>query len=447
MSSITSDILDRYASILDTRAVIVERDATHAAVDAFQEHLPRGLWIVAVDDNTWEVAGQALGAEFDARDLSWQRWDVPLHDGEEHPMCDDDRVEAFQSALADAGASAGIAVGSGTINDIVKMATYRVGIPAGCIGTAPSMNGFTSAISAILSDGVKTTQPCHAPVVVAADIDVMAESPQRMVQSGLGDLISKPVSNSDWGMSHILNGTPHSAEAMEIIEAGAAMLEGVAPKLPEKDRDAVAGLTESLMLSGFAMAVAGSSSPASGGEHLISHFIDMTAHAYDLTYDFHGCQVGVGTLTSAHFYERFLAMSPEDVDIEAAVARHLPWDEYDAMLRDRFDVLYDAVVKHAEPGYPSADELRSRLQKVVDEWDDIRSAVRATLRTRQQIEDELASCGAPIRFSQLGVERDRAWRAIVHSKDIRNRYTILHLAWELGTLEEWADEALEILWE
>jgi glycerol-1-phosphate dehydrogenase [NAD(P)+] len=234
---------------------------------------------------------------------------------------------------------------------------------------------------------------------------------------------------------------------MKIIEAGAAMLDGVAPKLPGKDRDAVSGLTESLMLSGFAMAVAGSSSPASGGEHLISHFIDMTAHSYDLPYDFHGCQVGVGTLTTAHFYERFLEMSPDDVDIDAAVLRLTPWDDYDAMLRERFDVLYDAVVKHARPGYPTPEELRSRLESLVDQWDEIRTAVKATLRTRQQIEDELAACDAPIRFAHLGIERERARRAIVHSKDIRNRYTILHLAWELGTLNEWADEALDILWE
>ena len=64
------------------------------------------------------------------------------------------------------------------------------------------------------------------------------------------------------------------------------------------------------MLSGLAMSVAGSSSPASGGEHLISHFIDMTAHAYDLPYDFHGCQVGVGTLTTAFIYEKLKALDP-----------------------------------------------------------------------------------------------------------------------------------------
>ncbi len=447
MSDITNNILQRYAAILDTRSVIVEKNAISPTVDAFEEHLPAGLWLVAVDENTWRVAGEALVAEMNARGLDVQRWDAPLHDGEEHPMCDDDRCEAFQVAIDETGAAAGIAVGSGTLNDIVKMATYRAGVPAACYATAPSMNGYTSAISAILSDGVKTTQPCHAPIVVSADIDVMAESPQRMVQSGLGDLISKPVSNSDWGMSHILNGTPHSAQAMEIIEAGAAMLDGVAPELPNKDRDAVAGLTESLMLSGFAMAVAGSSSPASGGEHLISHFIDMTAHAYDLPYDFHGCQVGVGTLTSAHFYEKFLAMKASDVDVDAAVARLQPWDEYDALLRDRFGVLYDAVVKHAQPGYPSPEDLRARLQLLIEKWDDIRTAVKATLRTRQQIEDELASCGAPIRFSHLGIDRDRALRSVIHSKDIRNRYTILHLAWELGTLEQWGEEALDILWE
>ena len=120
-------------------------------------------------------------------------------------------------------------MGAGTINDIVKFATFQQGLPAACVGTAPSMNGYTSKIAAILSDGVKTTNPCHAPLVVIADLEVMARGPARMIASGLGDLISKPVSNSDWQLSAHLNGTPHSAEAMAVIERGAELLEDVAP--------------------------------------------------------------------------------------------------------------------------------------------------------------------------------------------------------------------------
>ena len=442
MYPIITDLLQRHCEHLDTRAILIDHDALTKGIGLLTEHLPDGTWLVAADSNTWEAAGAQFTAKLDNAGLSWERYMVEAPEDGSNPICTDTRIARFEAALERSGASAAIAVGSGTINDIVKLASAHQDVPMACVGTAPSMNGYTSGIAAVLSDGVKTTIPCTAPRVVIADVDVMAEAPYRMICSGLGDLMSKPVSNADWQVSAWLNDTYHSADAMEIIEAGAAMLEGVAPKLPERHRKATAGLTASLMLSGLAMSVAGSSSPASGGEHLISHYIDMTAIAFDKPHDFHGCQVGVGTVTTALIYEKLQALSPDDIDIEARVDALPKWEDYEALLRERFGPLFEAVVKHAEPAFPTPDRLRQRLTRLCDEWERLETEVARTLRTGQSLEDELKSAQCPIRFSELGVDAERARRAITHSKDIRNRYTILHLAWELGHLPTWADEVL-----
>lgn len=444
---IIDDILQRHADVLDTRAIVIAKSALAGAAAVLADTLEPGLWLVCIDENTERVAGGEVMAGLDAAGQRYLRCEIPTLDGEKVPMCDDERVAWFEKLLREHGASAGVAIGSGTINDVVKLACSRHGLPMACIATAPSMNGFTSGIAAVLSEGVKTTQACAAPRAVIADLDVMAEAPARMIQSGLGDLLSKPVSNSDWALSARLIGSHHSKEAMSIIEAGSRMLDGVADRLPSRDRDAVAGLCGSLMLSGLAMSVAGSSSPASGGEHLISHYIDMTAHAFDLPYDFHGCQVGVGTLTTAHIYERFRALDPTTVDVDARVAAHRPWRDYRPILEERFGPLFDSVVKHAEPAYPDAATLRARLQQMVDEWDDMMAEIGVGLRTRASLEAELGAANCPTRYRDLDVDRARAREAIVWSKDIRNRYTILHAAWELGKLDEWADEALELLYE
>jgi glycerol-1-phosphate dehydrogenase [NAD(P)+] len=446
MSDITNKLLAEYHDLLDTRACLVAREAIADCYPLLEEHLDEGLWLVAFDQNTWEAAGDKLAAMLEAADQPWERFEVPQPD-EGDPICNDELVDAFQEKLSQTGAAAGLALGSGTINDLVKLASHRLGRPMAVLGTAPSMNGYTSGIAAVLSEGVKTTTACTAPRVVVADLDVMAEAPYRMIASGLGDLMSKPVSNSDWRLSARLNGTYHSAEAMEIIETGARLLDGVAARLPERDREATRGLVESLMLSGIAMSVAGSSSPASGGEHLISHFIDMTAYAFGKPHDLHGCQVGVGTLTSALLYEKLCALDPADIDVDARVDALADWEDYEPLVRERFGPLFEAVVEHAKPGYPTPDELRARLTQLVDEWDVVLDEVRATLRTRRSLEDELRAANCPVRFAELNVDKDRARRAITHSKDIRNRYTILHLAWELGTLDQWADEALEMLYE
>lgn len=441
------DLLTRYAEHLDTRAILIAKDAITRSPALLSEHLPKGTWLVAGDANTWAAAGDAFTAALERAGIDFTRYDVPDHHEHPHPVCDAASIAALQDFIAAGDYVAGVAIGAGTINDIVKFATHTAGIPAACIATAPSMNGFTSKIAAILSDGVKTTNGCHAPIVVVADIDVMNASPSRMIASGLGDLISKPVSNADWRLSAELNGTFHSDEAMEVIELGAAMLDGVAPRLQHSDDDAMAGLLGSLMISGLAMSIAGSSSPASGGEHLISHYIDMTAHAFDQSYDFHGCQVGVGTLTTALFYEKLAALDPSTIDVDARVDALATWDDHDALLATRFKKLHGAVVKHARPAYPSPDVLRARLSKLVENWDDVMTKVKRTLRTCAEIEEELRSADAPVRYAELDIARDRSRDAITWSKDIRNRYTILHLAWELGLLEEWADEALERLYE
>lgn len=439
-------ILSRFQDRLATRAIIIAPGAASTSAPTLAQHLPAGPWLIAADDNTWAAAGAALTADLDARGLPWVRYAVPTPEGERWPGCDDTSIGAFQAAMEAGGYSAGVAVGAGTINDIVKQACHNLARPMACVATSPSMNGYTSAIAAVLSQGVKTTIPSTPPRVVIADTQVLADSPYRMIASGLGDLLSKPVSNADWTVSARLIGSPHSAEAMEVIELGSSMLDGVARRLPARDLDAVAGLTGSLMLSGLAMSIAGSSSPASGGEHLISHYIDMTAHTFDLPYDFHGCQVGVGTLTAAHLYERLRTYGPDAIDVDARVAALLPWDEYAAILTGRFGPLAPAVLEHARRGYPTPDALRARLITLKQTWPALFEEASRTLRTRASIEAELLDAEAPVRFAQLDVTRSRAREAIVWSKDIRARYTILHVCWEIGMLDTWADEALELLY-
>jgi len=435
--------LDCHADLLDTRAVLTERGAVENCYSLLEETLDSGPWLVASDDRTREVAGARLTDLFDRVDQPWEPFRIDEHARHAPPICTDRLVDACTEAMREDDCAAGVAVGSGTINDTVKMAADRLDLPMAVVGTAPSMNGYTSGVAAILSDGVKTSNSCTAPRAVVADLDVLAEAPARMIASGLGDLLSKPVSNADWAISAHLNDTPHSADAVEIIEAGAEALEGVADRLPDRRREAIRGLVESLLLSGIAMSVAGSSSPASGGEHLISHYIDMTAHAFGEPHDFHGCQVGVGTLVSAFLYERLRQFDPSAVDIERRVAALPSWSDYDQLLRERFDSLYAPVLNFAEPGYPSGETLRERLRQLVADWDEIREVAGENLRSHESIERDLAAAGGPTRFEQLGIGRDRALRSVLHSKDIRNRYTILHLCWELGVLEEWGRDAVD----
>lgn len=424
-----------------TKQIVVEKGVGDNIATLSQPFLgDSGKIALIVDDNTLRAAGTAVQESFRraGRDV------VTLHlepkTGDEIIVCDDDTLVDVTAALSDAKVVGTVSIGSGTISDLGKMGSHRVRIPDVAVGTAPSNNGYTSAIAAILSDGLKTTQPCTPAVAVFADPEVMRNAPYRMIASGIGDLYSKPVSNADWRLSYRLNDSFFSPIVMEIVDAGNALLHGVAPRLPSRDFDAVANLTGSIMLSGLGMQAAGTSGPASGGEHLISHYLDMTEERDQEPHDLHGCQVAVGTVITSTLYDRLLRVSPGDIDIDACVAQLPSWPDYESLLRERFGTLAEAVVERARQGYPTAEVLRARLTRLTEGWDDIMPWVAETLRPPNDLAGELDSADCPTTFPQISVNRDRAVRAVQHCKDIRNRYTVLHLLWELNLLDEWAAE-------
>ncbi|MBM4080263.1 MAG: sn-glycerol-1-phosphate dehydrogenase, partial [Planctomycetes bacterium] len=192
----------------------------------------------------------------------------------------------------------------------------------------------------------------------------------------------------------------------------------------------------------YGMAVAGTSAPASGGEHLISHYLDMTHYAFGESNDLHGCQVGVGTHVAAAIYDRLMAFDMAKLDVDARVLRLLPWPQYEQDLRRRFRTLADSVIPEARDTYPTPERLRERLVGLKARWPELMGELRPCLRSAASIRDDLKAAGCPATFSEINVTSERARRAIVDAKDIRGRYTILHFCWDLGVLHEWADRVL-----
>ena len=425
-----------------TAVALVEIGLLQKIPAAIRPFVRPGPIAIVCDAVTRRIAADDLDSVLRTAGFETVLFELAPSPGEEIPNCDDATIARVESLLATASFGFAFAVGAGTMNDLVKMAAHRRDLPYGCFATAPSMNGYTSSIAAILSDGVKTTQPCTPPIAVFCDPVILAASPYRMIASGIGDLYSKPVSNADWRLAHRLLDQPHSSIVMEIVEAGSALLDGVAERLPARDLDAVARLSGALMLSGLAMQAAGTSGPASGGEHLISHYIDMTSVAFGESHDFHGCQVAVGTIVTSRLYEYLASQDPRTIDIGARVAALPSWEQKSAEIDRDFGPLAPAVREHARKIHPTPEALRARLDRLVANWDSILADVSTTLRPSAELEAELVSAHCPTRFPEIGVTRERARRAIVLSRDIRARFTILHLAADLGLLEPFADSEI-----
>jgi glycerol-1-phosphate dehydrogenase [NAD(P)+] len=181
------------------------------------------------------------------------------------------------------------------------------------------------------------------------------------------------------------------------------------------------------------MTLVGTSAPASGGEHLLSHTLDMMAEVRGGTHDLHGRQVGIGTLLSAVLYERVLA-------VDSPVLRDLP-----ARVDEKFWAMPSvvaAVAKQYEAKRPSRELVR---QKIADGplWDDLRTKLAGIVKSPAVIRDWLQRAGGAISIADIGCSRERIRDAILHMHEIRKRFSIVDLAWLVGILPDAVDDLID----
>jgi glycerol-1-phosphate dehydrogenase [NAD(P)+] len=344
-----------------------------------------------------------------------------------HPHADE--ATAALVGREAARADALVSVGSGTVTDLTKYAAARAGKPCVAFGTAPSMNGYTSPSAAITVDGLKKSLPAVAPAGVFLDLGVLAAAPARLIRAGLGDSLCRPTAQADWLLAHLLRGEPYREAPFALLLPEEPVLLAESDALVRGDRAAVGRLARTLVLSGFGMAICGGSYPASQGEHLISHYADMLGDP-GWRPTFHGEQVGVATLAMAALQEQILdgpapEIRPTGTD-EGALVRHFGpalgpacWRELD---RKRLD----------------AGAALALTRRLAEDWEKIRSRLRPVTRRAAELRGALARAGAPVAPEALGWPRAFFRDAVLHAREIRNRWTFLDLAADAGRLEPFA---------
>jgi glycerol-1-phosphate dehydrogenase [NAD(P)+] len=325
-----------------------------------------------------------------------------------------------------AGAASFIAVGSGTINDLCKFVSARRGRRYAVFATAPSMNGYTSVNASITVQGHKSTLPAQAADGVFYDLEVLAAAPPRMIRAGLGDSLSRPTAQADWLLSHLLMDTEYRELPFELLQEDEPELFENSCGLIHSDLRAIENLVRVLTLSGFGMTLCGGSQPASQGEHLISHYIEMFAPR-DWPFSLHGEQIAVTSLTMAGIQQAVLdtpspRIGPCGLNAESFKRRYGSvlgascWGEFANKRQDRL----------------SAERLNQRLR---DDWDSIREQIDGVMMKPARMKEILRQIDAPTRPEDLGWSTDFYRKAVREAREIRNRYTFLDLAADGGLFE------------
>jgi len=366
------------------------------------------------------VTHEVLGARVEKALASLARIDRIILPRDPH--ADKPTVDTVRARSVDADAL--IAVGSGTINDLAKFAAARDGKPYAVFATAPSMNGYTSANAAITVDGHKKTLPATLARGVFIDLAVLAAAPPRMIRAGLGDSLCRATAQVDWLLSHHLLGTEYRAAPFALLEHDEPALLDAPEALLGGDLEAIRALARTLVLSGIGMTLCGGSYPASQGEHLISHYLDMRAG--DTTRSLHGEQVAVATLTMARLQEAML-------DAPAPVLRETRIDE--RALQDHFgDDVGAACWRDFAPKLLDAAQAATLTERVATQWETLRQTALAVRIPAERLASVMRRAGGPVRAADIGVDAVTWDGAVRHARFLRDRFTFLDLADDAGVL-------------
>ncbi len=387
------------------------------------------------DPNTWQAAGQRVDA-------------LLTKEGFEHTVCrlrdsfpEPDEKTLGQAAMHfDKDCDIIVAVGSGVINDTCKMLSMISGRRSIIVGTAPSMDGFSSNSSSMMVDGVKTTiyDPC--PVAILLDTDVLCKAPMRMLQAGLGDILAKYVALCDWKLAHLINGDYYCENIASLMRRALGTIRSLAPRLPQRDPETVARVGEGLVMSAITMSFAGSSRPASGLEHYFSHMWEMFDVEKGIRADLHGIQVGVGTLLSLKIYEWLRQIKPDRARAEKMMREFDP-DKWEADVRRRFGSTADNIIAIEQKTRKNDPERHARhLDIICSHWDDILGFMDQELPPFTEVYDLMKSLNMPMTPQEIGFTPEDTREAFMGARDIRDKYLCCSMIWEMGLLDEIGDK-------
>ncbi|MBV9278778.1 MAG: sn-glycerol-1-phosphate dehydrogenase [Chloroflexi bacterium] len=423
----------------DTRRVVIGAGALGSVEAAFVACFGRQPAVVVADETTFAVAGEAVLACLSPAGCQIEEPivfpDTPLL------YADFENVRRLEGALGRRSAVP-VAVGSGTINDLTKLASHRVGRPYMCVATAASVDGYAAFGASITRDGFKQTMACPAPRAVLADLEVLAHAPPAMNAAGYGDLLGKVTAGADWMLADALAAEPIDPRAWPLVQHSLRAWTAHPDRLPAGDHQAIGHLFEGLTMAGLAMQISQSSRPASGSEHQLSHLWEMQALGHGEPPIPHGFKVGIGTIAVAALYERVLARDLSDLDVDALCRAWPSRLEVERAVRRAHDIpqLAENAVAESLAKYVGADQLRRRLLVVRERWPAIRERLGAQLMTADHLRELLRAAGCPTHPDEIGVSLTRLRESYTLARTIRSRYTVLDLVDETGILSPCVDE-------
>ena len=410
----------------NVKDIIIGRNVLNHIPEQIRKHGGRKPFLLA-DKNTYQAAGSKVESILKENGIPFSSYIFPQDNLEP------DEYAVGQAALNfDISCDIIIGIGSGTINDIGKILAVITNREYIIVGTAPSMDGYASSTSSMVSAGIKVSLPSACAAAIIADLDVISQAPVKLLQAGLGDMLAKYISICEWRISHLINGEYFCEQIASLIRQSLKRCIQSAKGLTTRDPAAIESILEGLILSGIAMSFAGISRPASGIEHYFSHVWDMRALEFGTNNDLHGIQVGVGTVLALKIYEQIYSIQPNKGKALKYVEQFC-LKEYNSFLKQFLGTSADnLIILEQKEGKYDKDKHSHRLERILEHWDEILEIIRQELPNQMEVVKLLDEVGAPTEPSALGFSTEVVMQTFNASKDIRDKYSVSRLLWDMG---------------
>jgi glycerol-1-phosphate dehydrogenase [NAD(P)+] len=386
----------------------------------------RSLMLVA-DQNTYRALGERVEAEL--RAAGAEVISVVLSGKE---IVADEYYIMQVLKRADKSLRTYIAVGSGTLTDITRFASHRQRTDFISVPTAASVDGFTSVGAPLVLGGWKQTVPAQPPIAVFGDETTLQTAPARLTAAGFGDMLGKYTSLSDWRIGHLLWDEPFDEGVFERGWAALQKCMANAEAIGHGDEEGICTQMEGLVESGLCMVEVGSSRPAGGSEHHLSHFWEMKFMEEGRPAALHGAKVGLATTLVARRYQAIRSMSQAEV-AERLRARPLPnRDDEVATIERIFPGRAETPLAEQAPYYNMTPDAYEALKaRIVEHWPQIQEIAQRVPPPERLIE-LLSTVGAPTVPAALGLSDADVAMAQQVAHRLRNRFTAMKLAYIIG---------------
>ncbi len=391
--------------------------------------------VLVADNITWDIAGKKVSdllkaAGFNVHDCVLKR--------KERLEPDETAVgEVFLALQPDTDFL--VSVGSGSITDTTRVVAAKVKLPQVCIGTAPSMDGYTSSICPLTYRGVKIHRPGKCPEIIICDTDILKTAPMDMVCAGVGDVLGKYIAKADWKIGRAINDEVYCDVCGEIVTDALERLLNNIDEIKARSEKGIRLLTEALLLSGMTIMIIGHTRAVASVEHNVAHYWEMMQMFRGKPAPGHGASVGVSTLLVWPVFKRFakedLSLLDPDAVRKGAISREarVEW------MNRAYGPAAQPIMDENEGDFLSWEEQERRIKRAQTRFGEIKQCIDE-MPPVSVIEDAMRRLGAPMTPGELGIDTELLNTSMRCAKDYRTRYTLFKLISECGREDKYLED-------